>query len=257
MPLSDSLVPSALVLPVLAAGVFLLAGLVKGVVGMGLPTVAMGLLALWMAPAEAAALLIVPSLVTNLWQMQPWGRLAAMLRRLWPMQAGVVAGTVGGAWAFGGLGGAWAPLALGGALIAYALWSLAGRRLSVAPAAEPMRGPLVGAVTGLVTAATGVFVLPAVPYLQALRFSSEELIQSMGISFTVSTLALAVGLRVGAGGAAIDWAWSLAMLLPALAGMALGAALRRRLSPAVFRRCFLFGLLALGAHMVLRELLRG
>jgi uncharacterized membrane protein YfcA len=252
MLLSESLAQSPLALPALVGGVFLLAGLVKGVVGMGLPTVALGLLALWMSPAEAAALLIVPSLVTNLWQMQPWGRLAAMLRRLWPMQAGVVAGTLGGSWAFGALGAAWAPVALGGALVAYALWGLAGRRLAVAPTAEPLWGPLVGAATGLVTATTGVFVLPAVPYLQALRWNSDELIQAMGISFTVSTLALAVGLRFGAAGTQMAWGLSLAMLVPALAGMGLGAALRRRLSPVVFRRCFFLGLLALGLHMAVR-----
>ncbi len=50
-----------------AAAVFVLAGLVKGVVGLGLPTVAMGLLALRMPAAQAAALLVVPSLVTNVW----------------------------------------------------------------------------------------------------------------------------------------------------------------------------------------------
>jgi uncharacterized membrane protein YfcA len=48
---------------VLAAitAIFLLAGFVKGVIGLGLPTVAMGLLALVMTPAEAAVLLVVPS----------------------------------------------------------------------------------------------------------------------------------------------------------------------------------------------------
>lgn len=254
MDLPASLAASPVLLPTLVAAVFVLAGLVKGVVGMGLPTVAVGLLALWMSPAEAAALLIVPSLVTNLWQMQPWGRLAAMLRRLGGMQAGVLAGTLGGAWWFGAPAGAWAATALGLALVAYALWSLSGKRLAVAPAAEPLLGPLVGLATGLVTAATGVFVLPAVPYLQALRWShSDELIQAMGISFTVSTLALAAGLQVGGAGSGTAWALSLAMLLPALAGMALGTALRRRLSPALFRRCFMLGLLALGLYMVARS----
>jgi uncharacterized protein len=45
---------------------FLLAGFVKGVIGMGLPTIAVGLLAGAMAPAQAASLLIIPSLVTNI-----------------------------------------------------------------------------------------------------------------------------------------------------------------------------------------------
>ena len=46
---------------------FLLAGTVKGVIGLGLPTVAMGMLGLAIAPAQAAALLIIPSIVTNTW----------------------------------------------------------------------------------------------------------------------------------------------------------------------------------------------
>ena len=53
------------------AAVFIAAGIVKGVVGLGLPTLSMALLALAMALAQAAALLILPSLVTNVWQMRP------------------------------------------------------------------------------------------------------------------------------------------------------------------------------------------
>ena len=132
---------------------FLLAGLVKGVVGLGLPTLAMALLALAMPPAQAAALLILPSLVTNVWQMRPWPTLAPMTRRLWPMQAGVVVGTLGGAWLLGAPAGAWAMQALGAALVVYGLWGLSGARVSQVPAgAERVLGPLVGAVTGLVTA---------------------------------------------------------------------------------------------------------
>ena len=48
---------------------FLLAGIVKGVTGMGLPTLAMGLLGAVMPPVTAASLLIVPSFVTNIWQL--------------------------------------------------------------------------------------------------------------------------------------------------------------------------------------------
>ena len=65
--------------PILIAGVFMLAGVVKGVIGLGLPTISMGLLAVLMPPAEAAALLIVPSLATNVWQMLA----GPNLRRLW------------------------------------------------------------------------------------------------------------------------------------------------------------------------------
>ena len=147
----------SLSLMLLTTTVFLLAGLVKGVVGLGLPTLAMALLALAMPPAQAAALLILPSLVTNVWQMRPWPTLAPMTRRLRSMQAGVVVGTLGGAWLLGAPAGAWAMQALGAALVVYGLWGLSGARVSQVPAgAERVLGPLVGAVTGLVTAHGGV-----------------------------------------------------------------------------------------------------
>ena len=138
----------SLELSLLVATVFVLAGIVKGVVGLGLPTISMALLALLMAPVEAAALLIVPSLVTNVWQLRPWGSLGPMLRRLGPMQLGVCFGTLAGAWALGAPAGAWAVLSLGAALIGYAAWGLSGARLSVLPAVERCLGPVVGAATG-------------------------------------------------------------------------------------------------------------
>lgn len=232
--------------------VFFLAGLVKGVVGLGLPTLSMALLALWMAPAEAAALLIVPSLVTNLWQLKPWGALGPVLKRIAPMQVGIVAGTLAGAWALGAPSGTWASMALGIALIVYALWTLAGVHLAVKPGTERWLGPVIGALTGVVSSATGVFVIPAVPYLQALGLTRDELMQAMGISFTVATLALAATLSVSAHYSAATLATSALALLPALVGMAAGERLRRVLSPLLFKRIFMGALLLLGAQMVAR-----
>ncbi len=237
------------------AAIFALAGAVKGVVGLGLPTISMALLALMMTPAEAAALLIAPSLITNLWQIRPWGLLGPMLRRLGAMQFGVCVGTFAGAWVFGAPAGAWAAMSLGMALIGYAAWGLAGARMFVRPPTERWLGPVVGTVTGLVTAATGVFVIPAVPYLQALGLQRNELIQAMGISFTVSTLALAAGLYFNARDAGAALTASVLMLIPALVGMAVGQYLRERLSQALFRQCFFGSLILLGIHMIVNELL--
>jgi len=103
-------------------------------------------------------------------------------------------------------------------------------------------------------AATGVFVLPAVPYLQALGFDKDDLIQALGLSFTVSTLALAAGLgHDGAFGIATI-GWSTLAVLPALVGMGIGQWLRGRVRPTLFRTCFFVGLLALGADLAIRAL---
>ena len=140
--------------------------------------------------------------------------------------------------------------ALGGALLLYALSGLLLPTLRVGPGAEPWIAPLCGLLTGLVTSATGVFVIPAVPYLQALGLSKDELVQALGLSFTVSTLALAAGLlwRGELGGGELSA--SLLALAPALLGMWLGQWLRQRISAVLFKRVFFIGLGALGGHLL-------
>ena len=247
-------------LPLLGAvAVFALAGLVKGVVGLGLPTVSMALLALFMPTGQAAAWLLLPSLVTNVLQMRPFGasgQLGPVLRRLWPMQLGVVVGTLGGMAWWGPLGQApGARALLGAALVAYGLWGLWGRPFHIPAGQQRGWGAVLGLLTGGVTALTGVFVVPGVPYLQALQLDRQALMQAMGLSFTVSTLALGLGLSGfgGSAGSGLDgtalWA-SCAMLLPVLLGMAAGERLRARLSATAFKRALMGSLLALGLYML-------
>ncbi len=248
--------PSIEPFPLLVATLtFLLAGFVKGVIGLGLPTVSMGLLSLVMAPAKAASLLIVPSFVTNVWQLAAGPSFSRLAYRLWPMLAGVVLGTLAGTGLLTGSHAGQAAVALGLLLILYAVLGLTSVRFAVAPAAEWWLGPLIGALTGLVTAATGVFVIPAVPYLGALNLDKDELIQALGLSFTVSTIALAAALAAGGAFALGEVGASTAALAPALLGMAAGGAVRGRFSEKTFRRVFFGGLLVLGAHLASRALI--
>jgi uncharacterized membrane protein YfcA len=233
---------------------FVVAGLIKGVIGLGLPTVAVGLLGLMLPPAQAAALLVVPSLITNVWQCAFGARFVVLLRRLWPMLLGIVVGTGFGSGLLAG-GNGTADVALGITLIAYAAVGLAAPKLHIPPRAEAWFSPLAGVATGVVTAATGVLVIPAVPYLHALAFDKDELVQAMGLSFTVSTVALAGSLaHEGLFEAPLAGASALA-LLPALAGMWLGQHVRHRIRPDRFRLYLFAALLAVGGHLALRPLL--
>ncbi|CAQ72744.1 sulfite exporter TauE/SafE family protein [Cupriavidus taiwanensis] len=234
---------------------FLLAGFVKGVVGLGLPTVAVGMLGLVMPPAQAAALLVAPSMVTNVVQLFSGPRFGLLVRRLWPMLAAICAGT----WLCAALVPAGmmthATSALGVALVLYAVVGLAAVKLTVPAGAERWLGPLVGLVTGGITAVTGVFVIPAVPYLQGLGLDKESLVQALGLSFTVSTIALALSLALG--GALLHMpvlGASALALVPALGGMFLGQWLRHRISAERFRKLFFCGLLVLGGELAMRGL---
>ncbi|KVQ65265.1 sulfite exporter TauE/SafE family protein [Burkholderia territorii] len=233
--------------------VFLLAGAVKGMIGLGLPTIAMGLLTLAMPPSAAASLLLVPSFITNVWQLWLGPSFGSLLRRLWPLLAGLTIGTLTGTLT-GGLpglaaGSAWTHAALGVVLVAYGCWGLAAARLPAPGRHEKWLSAVAGYLTGVVTAATGVFVVPAVPYLQALRLPKDDLIQALGLSFTASTVALALQLRVTGALQTVDLGISVLALVPAIAGMMGGQYARRVMSENAFKRCFFVGMIALGAYM--------
>ena len=235
---------------------FILGGLVKGVAGMGLPTIAMGLLGLLMPPAEAAALVVIPSLVTNLWQFMAGQRQIALLRRTWPMLLTMCFATSAGVGLMTGTGAESAKIWLGGALVAYAAGGLARVGLKIPRRQEVWLSPFVGAVTGVVTGATGVFVVPAVPYLQALGFEKDDLVQVLGLSFTASTLALAAGLESQGAFRLADAGASALCTLPALIGMGIGQVIRARTDPSTFRLLFFVGLLLLGADLLARPIFR-
>src|SRR3990172_2213378 len=183
--------------PVIAVALtFLLAGLVKGVVGMGLPTVSMGLLSLTMPPVEAAAIMVIPTIVTNIWQMFAGPALAAMARRFASMTFGIIAGTFMTIGLLTGPSTAMATGALGGVLAAYAVHGLVSARFEVRRESERWLSPVIGLVTGMLTGATGIFVIPVIPYLSSLKLGKDGLIQSLGISAFVCPLALGIALAL-------------------------------------------------------------
>jgi uncharacterized membrane protein YfcA len=132
--------------------------------------------------------------------------------------------------------------------------SLAAWTWRVNPAAERWLALPIGLATGAVTGATGVFVIPAVPYLQALGLDRDDLVQALGLSFTVSTLALAVGLADGGALGTDNLLASGMALAPAVIGMVLGQRIRAVISAQTFRRWFLICLAVLGVQLVLRAL---
>ena len=229
---------------------FLLAGGVKGVVGLGLPTVSVALLSAAFGIEAALPLLVIPSLVTNLWQGAIGGHAMALLRRFGIALAIIPVTTwIGYHYVF-----AAAPQAmdrvLGGALLVYAGLGLRAVRIPAPARAEPVLTPLAGVVNGLITGVTGTFVIPIVMYLEALGLDRDELVQMMGITFSVSTAALA-GVLMMHGAYRVDASMvSAVAVAPAIAGMVLGARIRAHLTPATFRKWLLAGLGVIGAKLL-------
>ncbi|HCP00249.1 MAG: hypothetical protein CL573_09605 [Alphaproteobacteria bacterium] len=238
----------------LVAGVFGLAGLVKGVIGFGLPTISMGILGAMIAPDIAAAILIIPTFLTNVWQSLVGPYAKAILRRFWPMFLGVFVGTLATAGVITGADPRILMGFIGIMLFAYAALGLSGLRFRVSRNVEIFGGPVAGLTTGLINGATAIFVLPGAPYLQASDLDKDELIQALGFVGLVAPLALALGLGLNRPFNLDLWPAVLVALNAAILGMIVGQRIRGRLSLLVFQRWVLIGLAALGVSMVLRVL---
>lgn len=234
--------------------VFAIAGMIKGTIGLGLPAVSMGLLTIFISPFQAATLLIVPSMVTNFWQLFAEGHVLKLVRRFWPLLLGIIVGSIWSIFPTLGHGEFQSEALLGGMLALYGLYGLFSKNMPNLAPHEKWLSPIIGYLGGALTVATGVVVIPVVPYLQSLHLKRDDLVQSLGLAFTTSTICLAVFLHQNpVEDIPIDYKMSLIALLPALVGMWLGTKIRYRIPEQKFRKVFFCGLVIFGGYMVLHQ----
>ncbi len=231
------------------AGAFFIAGIVKGLTGLGLPAMSLGLLLIALELRDAMVILVIPLFATNVWQGVTGGHLKATLMRLWPLFAtGVI-----GIWLAVGVMVAANPailaIMLGVILAGYAAYSLSTPQIKAFGRWEIILSPIAGAITGVIGGLTGSMAVPSVPYMQALGMNRDALIQAMGVWFCLGSLALG-GALGGRGALPVDLAIvSAGAVIPAIIGMNVGRRLRQRLSEARFRKVFFTALILLGLYI--------
>jgi uncharacterized protein len=244
--------PSDLFSLAVIIAILLLGGFTKGVIGFGLPSIGMGFLSLLMPPTQAAALLLLPNLATNIIQSFPMATLGPLLKRLAPLLLGTLAGIAVTEWLSGGREFRFAVRLLGATLVIYALLGLFSVRFSLAPERQGPIGWAAGLATGCMTALTGVYVIPAGPYLSALGLTKDELVQSLGLAFLTASAGL--GIALWTRGAVFPTAagTSAMALAPVLVALLAGQFVRGRIPEQTFRRFFFMGMLALGLWLAIR-----
>ena len=236
--------------------IFLAAGTIKGLVGIGLPTAAVGMMSQVIDPRQAIALVVFPSMLSNAWQIYREGEVLATLRRFWRFIAClmgmilVVTLTLTAAVPTEGL-----ILILGLVVVLFA-----GMSLAFTPPVLPERydrtaqigcGLAAGALGGL----TAIWAPPMVTYLMARRVDKQTFVRATGLIIFSGTVPLIfgfwhTGLLTGPGAA-----MSLGMMVPALIGFSLGEYLRRFLDAERFRTAVLIVFLLMGLNLVRRALL--
>jgi uncharacterized protein len=237
---------------VLVTLTFLAAGLVKGVVGLGLPTIVLGMLAIPLGITQAIAVLLVPSLVTNAVQGFSGPSPLATCKRLWPLLAAASLGILVGTGALARSTGSGPAVALGVLIALHGAISLLAPPLPHPGRHERWLSPVTGLLNGLITGFTGSAILPGVLFFQALGLDKERMVQGMGLLFCVSTAVLMAAFTQHRLLTAELAMVSTLALIPALLGLWLGAKVRRRIAEERFRRLLFLALIVLGVGIVWR-----
>jgi len=228
---------------------FIVAGIAKGAIGIGLPPIAVGLMTLAVPLEDSLAIMTIPTLTTNVWQAIYGRGLLRLFRRFWTLALTATITLLIVAATLHQLGSPKATAWLGVMLVVYSTIALLAWRPRVSREAERWMNPVMGAASGFVAGITGIAAVPFLPYMQSLEINKDDLVQALGILFIFLIGALGIALLRQGAFDATNVIGGVAAIVPTSIGVWLGQKSRNALSPEMFRRVFLIGLLGIGLHM--------
>lgn len=231
---------------------FLAGGFAKGVVGLGFPVIVLACLASTLGLKEAIALLIVPGIVTNIWQALAGNALGVIIRRLWPLLAASIAGIWIGVAVLSSVDTRLLIGILGVLLCTYSTFSLTFLRLPPPGRHEAWMSPLMGGLGGLTFGLTGSYMVPGVLYIQTLGLKRDVFVQALGITFCLIMVSLGLFMSQRQLVPLETAAMSAATLVPTALGMVIGQRSRPYLSEPLFRTTLFVFLCLSGLYMIFR-----
>lgn len=241
-------------IPALAgcAAAMLAGGLVKGVVGIGLPLVALPVMANFIPVPKAMALLLLSALATSVWQTFYGGRFTSTVKRFWPLMAGIAFGVSISVHALATFDIKVIYGILGAIVTTFA--SILQRRVvfSVAPQAERWAAPLAGTLSGLIGGVSMLFGPTYAMYLSSVPLDKETFVAAISLTNLWATVVLAVAMAKYNLLVGTDMVASLLALIPCMVGVLVGQSLRRWINEEAFRKTLSIVLFLIGINLVRR-----
>ena len=237
---------------IIILGTYFFASSIKGITGLGFSTICLPFMVLTVGLKAALPLLIIPSLASNLIVMRQAGYFRTTLFRFWHMLIATALGVCLGLMLLDTVNNKLAGAILGLVLILWCTFSYVAPNLKLPLEKERPTGIISGIATGIINGLTGSQVIPCVPYLMALNLDRNVFIQATNISFTLSSLIMAVGLTHLELFTLDAIKLSIIGLVLVLFGLQLGTKIRPRLSPANFRLAVLIVLFITALGLLLK-----
>jgi len=234
---------------------FFIAGTIKGVVGLGLPTTSVGLLGQFVDPRVAIALVTMPMVVSNLWQVWREGDVLGTIRRFTPFWAPLVVLLYVTAFVTASVSDLILLTVIGSVIVTFASISLAWTPPALPPGWDRPAQITAGSIAGVLGGLTSIWSPPMIVYFLAARVDKDTFVRASGVLLMLGTGPMVAGYWT-AGILTSELALvSATLVIPTLIGFTVGEWLRRRLDTERFRRVVLWIFLAMGLNILRRAVM--
>ena len=240
---------------VVIAVAFAFGGVSKGVIGFGLPLIAVPICASVLPVPLAIALTAAPILLSNVYQAFHGRRHGIVTRRFWPFLVTLVVGVLLGAQVLTRADQDLVAVIVGTLLLIFVAGQFFDFKPDIPAQAERRLNPFVGFLAGVLGGVSSMFGSIAVTYLVALRLPKDLFISSIGVFYLVGNIPLYGTLLVTGVMGRDEIVGTILVCLPLCAGLWFGTWLRGRISQVMFQRVLLVGLVIISLNLIRRGLM--
>jgi len=234
---------------------FFSAALIKGVVGLGLPAAAIGLMTFVLDPRQAIAMIVVPMVVMNGWQIWRSGKIWQTFLKYRVFIATLMLGVAVLVFTSAGASNRILTAAMGTIIILFVITSVTRFSLKINDLHDTKAQAFFGGVCGIIGGLTSIWTPPLAIYLHARDVRKDEFVRATGLIIFMGSLPLAIGYAQLGYLTGPVLATSTAMLVPAFIGFSVGEVIRRKISEEVFKWVLLAAFLAIGLNLLRQAIL--
>jgi len=234
----------------LAGLAFLIAGTVKGALGLGLPTVSISLLSQSIDPRMAIALVLLPAIVSNAWQVYRGGKVMRSVKRLWPYVLSMSLVMFVISFYAASASAATITLCTGLVVVLWTVTSLIKKPPAIPARLDRVAQCVFGAASGVIGGLTALWAPPIVIYLLSSGVSKDDFVRYSGFMLLIGAMPLTLGYILNGIWTPQLAASSALMVLPTLLGFSIGERLRSAASGPQFQTAVLLVFFVMGLNLV-------
>lgn len=175
------------------AAVMLIAGTVKGIAGLGLPTIAVSLLVFFFDAHQSLGLIVLPLLFSNMLQAWQSGQFRWVFLHFWPFLIAIAAAIYLTSTFASQVSERVIYLLIAVGILLFLISQKKLPRIQMSGRNHIFTGALAGSLAGILGGLTTVWGPPTIIYLRMLGLEKEQFVRAAGWMFLIGSLPLVAG----------------------------------------------------------------